>query len=83
MAQMMSCTEYFVRRKPWMILGFNKKDEPQGDLVCPTATCRRKIGLYSLENKAGEKGGGGIRCTCEALISPAFLVFKSRLKNTI
>ena len=83
MAQGLSCTEYFVQRKTWMILGYSKKDELAGDLVCPTATCRRKIGLFALQNMVGHEDKGGIKCTCEAHISPAFLVFKSRLKNTI
>ena len=83
MAQGMSCTEYFVAQKSWMILGYSKADKLSGDLVCPTATCRRKIGLYAMSNIQNGIDIGGIECTCEAHISPAFLVFKSRLKNTI
>ena len=66
-----------------MILGYSKADKLSGDLVCPTATCRRKIGLYAMPNIVDGVDIGGITCTCEAHISPAFLVFKSRLKNTI
>ena len=48
MAQKVSCCEYFVTKQKWMVLGYNKM-ERTGDLICPTSTCRTKVGVYALE----------------------------------
>ena len=83
MSQVMSCTEYFVRKQPWMIYGFDNRHEKQGFLYCPTSTCRLRIGIFSLSN-LGEDGvdNGGIKCSCDTLVSPGFLVYKSKTKAT-
>ena len=84
MAQKMSCCAYFVKQQDWMIFGFGGKQEKRGDLICPSASCRQKVGVYSLEDiQPDGTDAGGLKCTCDAVVSPGFLIFKSKTTTTV
>jgi hypothetical protein len=65
-----SCCEYFLVRMDWMVL---PKD--YGDILCPKSNCKARLGVY---NNHPEKG---IMCTCGKMITPGYLVYKSKLKK--
>jgi len=46
MGQKLSCCEYFVRQRDWMILGLTQNNN-QGELYCPVGTCRQKVGVFA------------------------------------
>ena len=77
-----------------MILGYDGKNHQSGHLICPSATCRQKLGVFALKNEKyvgeGESGEigtlkdvGGLKCSCEAVVSPGFLIFKSKVRTEI
>ena len=54
MGQKLSCCEYFVNKRDWMILGLNTTIY-QGDLYCPVGSCRQKIGVFALDKNANDQ----------------------------
>jgi hypothetical protein len=68
--QRLSCTEYFIKQKEWMCDTHTAEPGAVGVLMCPKTGCGEQIGLW----------GHSLQCTCDKIVRPAFLVYKSKLR---
>lgn len=54
-----------------MIDTHEDEEEAVGLLLCPKSTCKTQLGVW----------GNSVTCTCDTIVKPAFLIYKSKLKQ--